>query len=163
MHPFCYLTGEQEKIGGGSAFTIPFSKFNESLPDEFEGDDPERLMALNRFWTGIANSAAPFSSSEDAYQWLYDHLVDYVPFCEMFKRCRGTAASLQELAESIFQTIIRKTPFKLSVSCLQLHPWHEAKVAACYFRRECTCSSEESKVCMLAQIPSVLIPAQKMV
>lgn len=59
-------------------------------------------MALNRFWTGIANSAAPFSSSEDAYQWLYDHLVDYVPFCEMFKRCRGTAASLQELAESIF-------------------------------------------------------------
>lgn len=102
MHPFCYLTGEQEKIGGGSAFTIPFSKFNESLPDEFEGDDPERLMALNRFWTGIANSAAPFSSSEDAYQWLYDHLVDYVPFCEMFKRCRGTAASLQELAESIF-------------------------------------------------------------
>ena len=102
MHPFCYLTGEQEEIGSGSAFTIPFSKFNESLPDEFEGDNPKRLMALNRFWTGIANSAAPFSSSEDAYQWLYDHLIDYVPFCEMFKRCRGTAASLQELAESIF-------------------------------------------------------------
>lgn len=29
-------------------------------------------------------------------------LIGDVPFCEMFKRCRGTAASLQELAESIF-------------------------------------------------------------
>lgn len=102
MHPFCYLTGEREEIGSGSAVHIPFSKFKESIPDAFEGDDPERLMALNGFWTGIANSPAPFVSSEDAYQWLYDHLVDYVPFCQMFKLCRGTAVSLQELAESIF-------------------------------------------------------------
>ena len=102
MHPFCYLTGEREEIGSGSAVHIPFSKFKESIPDAFEGDDPERLMALNGFWTGIAHSPAPFVSSEDAYQWLYDHLVDYVPFCQMFKLCRGTAVSLQELAESIF-------------------------------------------------------------
>lgn len=102
MHPFCYLTGEREEIGSGSTVHVPFCKFKEFLPDAFEGDDPERLMALNGFWTGIANSPAPFVSSEDAYQWLYDHLVDYVPFCQMFKLCRGTAVSLQELAESIF-------------------------------------------------------------
>ncbi len=102
MHPFCYLTGEREEIGSECTFTIPFSKFSEFLPEEFEGDDSERLTTINRFWAGITNSAAPFSSSEDAYQWLYNHLVDYVPFCEMFKQCRGTAISLQELAESIF-------------------------------------------------------------
>jgi len=52
-HPFCHLTGEQEDIRFGSAFSISFSKFNESLPDEFEGDDFQRLKALNRFWAGI--------------------------------------------------------------------------------------------------------------
>lgn len=102
LHPFCYLSGEREEIGSGREFDIPFSKFRESLPDSFEGDDPQRLIALNQFWTGIINSAAPFRSSEEAYQWLNDHLADYLPFCEMFQRCRGTAVSLQELAEAIF-------------------------------------------------------------
>lgn len=102
MHSFCYLTGEREEIGSGNAFDIPFNKFKDSLPEEFEGDDPERLNALNRFWTDIDNCPAPFDCSETVYQWLYDHLVDYKPFCEMFKLCRGTAASLQELAESVF-------------------------------------------------------------
>lgn len=101
-HQFCYLTGEREEIGSGCEFDIPFDRFLESAPEAFEGDDPDRLAALNRFWSGIENSAAPFVSSEVAYQWLYEHLVEYTPFCEMFKLCRGTAASLQELAESIF-------------------------------------------------------------
>ena len=59
-------------------------------------------MALNKFWEGIIDSPAPFSTDNSAYQWLYDHLVDYVPFRELFKLCRGTTASLQELAQSIF-------------------------------------------------------------
>ena len=105
MHTFYYLTGEREEIGSGNAFDIPFNKLKDSLPEEFEGDDPERLNALNRFWTDIDNCPAPFECSENAYQWLYDHLVDYRPFCEMFKLCRGTAASLQELAESIFPDV----------------------------------------------------------
>ncbi len=102
MHPFCFLTGEREEIGGGYALDIPFDKFVGFMPDQFEGDDPERLNAINAFWTGISNCNAPFESSEIAYQWLYDHLVDYKPFCTMFRACRGTAVSLQELAESIF-------------------------------------------------------------
>lgn len=86
LHSFCYLSGEREKIGGESTFDIPFSKFRESFPGSFEEDEPERLDALNHFWTGIINSAAPFDYSEEAYQWLNDHLVDYAPFCEMFKQ-----------------------------------------------------------------------------
>lgn len=102
MRPFCYLTGERESIGGGKSYNIPFDRFIEEQPEAYEGDDPERLNAINRFWSGIAGSAAPFESSEKAYQWLYDHLVDYVPFRELFEKCRGTAVSLEELAESIF-------------------------------------------------------------
>lgn len=102
MHPFCYLIGEREEIGNGKAIAIPFPKFMESPPDVFEGDDPERLAALNRFWKDVDNCPAPFESSDVAYQWLYDHLVDYAPFCELFKQCRGTAVSLKELAETIF-------------------------------------------------------------
>ena len=80
MHSFCYLTGEREEIGNGHSIEIPFRKFVDSVPDDFEGDDPERLSAINCFWSDISDSA-PFSSSEVAYQWLYDHLVDYAPFC----------------------------------------------------------------------------------
>ncbi len=102
MRPFCRLTGEREEIGNRDALPFPYSRFREVLPDEFEGDDMEKLAALNRFWTGVPGAAAPFGSPGDAYQWLYDHLADYIPFREMFRLCRGTAVSLQELAESIF-------------------------------------------------------------
>lgn len=102
LHPFCYLTGEREAIGTGKAFDIPFGKFQEASPDRFEGEEPERLAALNEFWAGVADSPAPFSSAGDAYLWLYDHLADYRPFRELFSRCRGTAVSLRELAESVF-------------------------------------------------------------
>ena len=103
LHPFCYLTGEREEIGKGKAISIAFNKFASSIPAEFEGDDPARLEAINRFWSGIESCPAPFDSSENAYQWLYDHLVDYVPFRKMFEHCRGTAVSLQELADDIFK------------------------------------------------------------
>lgn len=99
---FCYLTGEKERIGNDHSYDIPINKFMTAVPDAFEGDDPERLNALNDFWSGLSNCDTPFQSSEDAYQWLYGHLADYTPFCRLFELCRGTAISLQELAESIF-------------------------------------------------------------
>ena len=99
---FCYLTGEKEQIGNGSEYGIPVDKFKAADPKAFEGDDPDRLNALNEFWKNITNSDAPFSTSEEAYQWLYSHLVDYKPFCQLFELCRGKAVSLQELAEVIF-------------------------------------------------------------
>ncbi len=102
MHQFCYLTGEREEIGQDQTIDIPFEKFSNSVPEEFEGDDPDRLLALNRFWSGIPGSPVPFASSEESYQWLYDHLADYTQFQKMFVLCRGTAVSLQELADDIF-------------------------------------------------------------
>lgn len=101
-HEFHYLAGQQEEIGSGRAYDIPFDRFTKAHPESFEGDNAERLLVLNKFWEGIIDSPAPFSTDNSAYQWLYDHLADYVPFRELFKLCRGTTASLQELAQSIF-------------------------------------------------------------
>lgn len=101
-HPCCYLTGEREEITAENCLDIPIEYFLKAKVNPFEGDDRERLEALNTFWTGLPNSTAPFSNLEAAYQWLYDHIIDYKPFCALFQMCRGTAVSLQELAESIF-------------------------------------------------------------
>lgn len=100
--PFCYLTGEKEEIAAEHGHELPVSQFLNAKADPFEGDDAERLEALNSFWTGLSCSSAPFSELDIAYQWLYDHLIDYKPFCALFQLCRGTAVSLQELSESIF-------------------------------------------------------------
>ena len=83
-HEFHYLAGQQEEIGSGRAYDIPFDRFTKAHPESFEGDNAERLLALNKFWEGIIDSPAPFSTDNSAYQWLYDHLVDYVPFRELF-------------------------------------------------------------------------------
>ena len=105
IRPFIYLIGEREKIETTNTTDIPLAKFSQAMPEQFEGDDPARLNAINAFWTDISGSDAPFSSSENAYQWLYDHLAEYAPFGLMFQQCRGTAVSLQELAETIFPAV----------------------------------------------------------
>lgn len=101
-HPFCYLTGEKEDIGAGRCNDLPLSHFVGMEAEPFEGTDTQRLDALNHFWCGIPGAPVPFMDVDCAYHWLYDHLVAYKPFCEMFQLCRGTAVSLQELADSIF-------------------------------------------------------------
>lgn len=101
-HSFCYLTGEKEKFGAERCNDLPLSHFIGIEAEPFEGDDTQRLDALNHFWSGIPGAPAPFMDVDCACHWLYDHLVAYKPFCEMFQLCRGTAASLQELADSIF-------------------------------------------------------------
>lgn len=100
--PFCYLTGEREKIGAERCNDILLSHFIGMEAEQFEGDDSQRLDALNHFWLGIPGAPVPFVDMDYAYHWLYHHLVEYKPFCEMFRLCRGTAVSLQELADSIF-------------------------------------------------------------
>lgn len=99
---FCYLTGQKERIGSDNCIAIPFNKFLESDPDQYETSDFERLTALNKFWSGIENSGSPFVSLQSLCQWMYDNLVDYAPFCTMFKLCRGNAIALEELAETVF-------------------------------------------------------------
>ena len=100
--PFCYLTGEQEEIHAENSWEIPVTNFLVAIAEEFEGEDKQKLKACNEFWQGVTHSAAPFQDLSAACYWMYDHILDYKPFCTLFQMCRGTAVSLQELAEAIF-------------------------------------------------------------
>lgn len=99
---FCYLTGVRDDIVGLQKYHIPFSKFEEADPADFEEKEETRLVALNSFWAGVEGSAAPFKNLETAYEWMYDHLIEYHPFFNLINKCRGNAVSLNELAQEIF-------------------------------------------------------------
>lgn len=99
---FCYLTGVREKIEGRQKYDIPFEKFLNSNPADFEEKEEIRLQAINTFWGDIEGSAAPFRELDQAYSWMYDHLIEYRPFYEMIRQCRGSAVSLHELSVSVF-------------------------------------------------------------
>ena len=100
---FCFLTGYPEQIDGKMKYDIPLERFLECSAAEFEEVEEKRLSALNRFWEGLPGTNSPFSTVEAACAWMYSHLIDYRPFYEMIRQCRGTAVSLSELAEAIFQ------------------------------------------------------------
>ena len=102
---FCFLKGNLEKIDGKVKYDIPIDCFLSCSAAEFEEPEENRLAALNRFWANIPGAATPFSSTEAAYAWMYDNIIFYRPFYEMIYKCRGTAVSLQELAQSIFSGI----------------------------------------------------------
>ena len=99
---FCYLTGEREELKGRLKYDIPFMNIVNADPYTFEGSDERRLQALNSFWKNLDGINQPFDSVEDAYYWMYDHLVEYAPFNELIKLCRGNAVSINELSQVIF-------------------------------------------------------------
>lgn len=99
---FCILRGEREKIEDLGYLSIPYSRFLEAEANDFEEPDSKsQLDAINRFWNGISDKA-PFAELESAFAWMYDNLVYYEPFCKLMQMCRGSAVSLNELAEQIF-------------------------------------------------------------
>lgn len=99
---FIYLTGERESIEGAQVFDIPFEKFRNSNPAEFEDKEEIRLSALNKFWENIEGCKGNFGTLSEAANWMYNHLIQYRPFFMLLKQTRGSAVSLSELAESIF-------------------------------------------------------------
>lgn len=99
---FCYLTGVREEISGKLKYDIPFLKFKTSVAADFEESEEIKLDALNKFWSGIDGVTKPFENLEEAYIWLFDHMIEYRPFHEMIQACRGSAVSLNELAADIF-------------------------------------------------------------
>lgn len=99
---FCYLTGVREDITGHQKYDIPFSKFENVDPADFEEKEELRLQSLNNFWGGVEGSGAPFDDFDQACSWMYDKLITYRPFFELISRCRGNAVSLNELSSAIF-------------------------------------------------------------
>ena len=77
---FCYLTGVREDITGHQKYDIPFSKFENVDPADFEEKEELRLQSLNNFWGGVEGSGAPFDDFDQACSWMYDKLITYRPF-----------------------------------------------------------------------------------
>lgn len=99
---FCYLTGVREEISGKLKYDIPFEKFSQVSPADFEEREDFRLDALNTFWNDIDGVSGPFDSLDRAYSWMFEHLIEYRPFYEMIRLCRGSAISLHELSSAIY-------------------------------------------------------------
>ncbi len=90
--------------------------------EEFESDEDARLHALNNFWNEIEGAPKHFSSPNEAYAWMYEHLIEYRPFAEMIRRCRGEAVSLKELATTIFSTLQSEDALKAVGVLLAIAP-----------------------------------------
>lgn len=98
---FVFLTGERQKIDGVQKFDISLDYFLKFSSDQFENEH-NRLEALNGFWSHVENGPKPFFNLEQAYEWMFNNLVSYVPFYKLISMCRGTAVALDELADAIF-------------------------------------------------------------
>ena len=99
---FSFLTGEREEIHSLQKFNIPFSKFKESSPDDFEKEEEYVLKAVNQFFDGLKGTSGKFLSLDKAENWMYENILFYKPFCRLLELCRGEAKSLNEIAEDIF-------------------------------------------------------------
>lgn len=130
---FCYLTGEQEDIRGKVKYNIPSERFISHDAAEFEKDDETRLKALNGFWNDVEGCPAPFPTGEQAAEWMYDHLSEYRQFNKMMEQCRGSAISLQELAETIFPDESEAQALNMASVLLAIAPIARNKKGAVLF------------------------------
>ena len=130
---FCFLSGEREEIKGQLKYDIPFNKFVNIEPVDFENGEEKRLLALNRFWENVAGVEVPFDSLELAYQWMFKNLIHYRPFYELIRRCRGSAVSLQELAENIFPQESKEDALKGVSILLAIAPLARSEKGAILF------------------------------
>lgn len=119
---FSYLTGAREEIKGQLRYDIPLSKFSIVDPADFEEKENIRLQALNEFWKEIEGVKAPFQTLDEAYHWLYEHLIEYKPFQILIEQCRGSAVSLHELATKIFDNENEEAALKAVSVMLAMAP-----------------------------------------
>ncbi|MBQ6817141.1 MAG: DEAD/DEAH box helicase, partial [Bacilli bacterium] len=118
---FCYLTGERENIEGKVEIEVKDEVILQFSAEDFENSE-YRLENLNRFWRNCDSNFTDFVSLEDLYEWMYNHLVKYSPFYHLMKSCRGTAVSLQELANGIFLSLDKEDALKAVSVLLAIAP-----------------------------------------
>ena len=103
LHPerFVYLRGHKGRREETKKLTISCEELSSLDINRLEIDDSSRLDELNRFVQHVLKGDT-FDSIEQASEWFFDHLPDYVPFQQMMEACRGNAVAMDELAEQIF-------------------------------------------------------------
>lgn len=119
---FCYLTGERENIDGKSKYDIPAELLLALDPNELEDKDEIKLAALLSFWKQLNGFDPTITDLPTLCNWMYDHLVDYSPFHELIKVCRGNTLSLGELASHIFPKLSQDQALKAVSVLLSIAP-----------------------------------------
>ena len=98
---FVFLTGTQESVSCQDTIDIAPERYTRCKAEEFENES-SCIRALETFLGGMDGVPERFESPEASYAWLYEHLLHYTPFAQLLEKCRGTAVSLDELAQGIF-------------------------------------------------------------
>lgn len=119
---FRYLTGDREVIDERAKYNIPTELLLNADPGQFEDKDEIKLSALLSFWRQLKGFDPTITSLDAIYNWMYDHLIDYHPFYELIKHCRGNAVSLGELASEIFETLPQEDALKAVSVLLAIAP-----------------------------------------
>lgn len=120
---FCYLTGRREEIIGKSQYDISPENILSMDPAEFEvTDEHARANALYEFWQHNEGFDKSLYELEDIRCWMYENIVNYRPFSELIKSCRGNAVSLEELASGIFPGLLLSDALKCISVLLAITP-----------------------------------------
>ena len=119
---FCYFTGEREALEGKLKYKIPSEIFLSLDPSQFEDKDDLKLSALLTFWNQLEGFDHSIKSLDAIYNWMYDNLINYRPFHELIKYCRGNAVSLGELSSSIFPDLSQNDSLKAVSILLAIAP-----------------------------------------
>lgn len=131
--PFCYLTGERERLDGQQKFDIPAELLLRSDPGQFEDKDEIKFSALLSFWQHVEGFDTAITSLETLCNWMYDNIIYYRPFHELIKYCRGNAVSLGELASGIFPELTQEEALKAVSVLLAIAPLAKSKNGSILF------------------------------
>lgn len=127
-----YLKGNRENIPEDGHLAILFQKFIDVDIDKL-GDETSRLQELIRFWKGIPDAPENFQTLDDAYHWMYDHLLRYAPFNRLISMCRGNAVSLNAIAENIFPNEDQESALQAVGVLLAIAPLAKSRKGALLF------------------------------
>lgn len=130
---YLFITGEQEAIDPAKTYELSAEKLATLDLEAFEKSQAEKERMLLDFWEGVAGTPGRFASLEAACNWMYDHVIEYRPFQELFRLCRGEAISLDELTAKIFPEASADTGLSAINSLLAMAPLARNKKGMCLF------------------------------
>ena len=99
---FVYLRGHQTDKGNSASIPIDADLLAGIDISRIDESEATRLDELNNFIQRISPAVSRMVTMAEASLWLYRHLDEYSPFQLLFKKCRGNAVALDDLANQIF-------------------------------------------------------------
>ncbi|MCH3949588.1 MAG: DEAD/DEAH box helicase [Acidaminococcus sp.] len=119
---FVYITGDRKDSSKFASQEIPKEKFLAFDLEDFDSSEKNKFNALKTFWDGISGNHQSFTTLQDISSWMYDNLTTFKPFNKLLTLCRGSAVSLNELAQNIFPDYSHEEQLKAVNTLLTIAP-----------------------------------------